>query len=118
MNSFGFGGSNTHVVLDDAFHYLQERELLGNHCVTSISDEPNTGAAVSQALISPKLLVWSAADEKAAERTAKNYESYYANKISGNHAKLNQLAFTLAARRSHSKFHSGSISYKEPITKS
>ncbi|KAI1820011.1 BcPKS1, polyketide synthase [Xylaria intraflava] len=29
--SFGFGGSNSHVVLDDAYHYLLARGLKGNH---------------------------------------------------------------------------------------
>ncbi|CAJ2506588.1 Uu.00g077740.m01.CDS01 [Anthostomella pinea] len=32
VNSFGFGGSNTHVVLDNAYHYLRDRELIGNNC--------------------------------------------------------------------------------------
>ncbi|KAJ4863148.1 KR domain-containing protein [Trichoderma breve] len=31
VNSFGVGGTNGHVVLDDAFHYLQERGLTANH---------------------------------------------------------------------------------------
>lgn len=36
VNSFGFGGSNTHVVLDDAYHYLRERRLSGNHCTSPV----------------------------------------------------------------------------------
>ncbi|RJE22580.1 polyketide synthase [Aspergillus sclerotialis] len=36
VNSFGFGGSNTHVVLDDALHYMQQRGLSGNHCTALI----------------------------------------------------------------------------------
>ncbi|KAJ5605646.1 polyketide synthase [Penicillium lagena] len=36
VNSFGFGGSNTHVILDDALHYMQERGLSGNHCTASV----------------------------------------------------------------------------------
>jgi acyl transferase domain-containing protein/SAM-dependent methyltransferase len=31
VNSFGVGGTNGHIVLDDAFHYLQERGLIANH---------------------------------------------------------------------------------------
>lgn len=36
VNSFGFGGSNTHVVLDDAYHYLTDRHLSGNHCTSPV----------------------------------------------------------------------------------
>jgi acyl transferase domain-containing protein len=31
INSFGFGGSNTHVILEDALHYLKGRGLSGYH---------------------------------------------------------------------------------------
>lgn len=36
INSFGFGGSNTHVVLDDAYHYLRDRYPSGNHCTSPV----------------------------------------------------------------------------------
>ena len=32
VNSFGFGGSNAHVIVDDAYHYLSSRGLSANHC--------------------------------------------------------------------------------------
>ncbi|KAI1128976.1 hypothetical protein F5Y10DRAFT_239255 [Nemania abortiva] len=35
VNSFGFGGTNTHVILDDAYHYLQEHQLVANHCTVN-----------------------------------------------------------------------------------
>lgn len=34
MNSFGFGGANAHVVLEDAAHYLERHGLNGIHCTT------------------------------------------------------------------------------------
>ncbi|KAK2611358.1 hypothetical protein N8I77_004702 [Diaporthe amygdali] len=45
VNSFGFGGSNTHVVLDDAYHYLRERRLPGHHCTS-----PTPGASGAKAI--------------------------------------------------------------------
>jgi acyl transferase domain-containing protein len=103
VNNFGFGGANTHVILDDAFHYLQARDLPGNHCTVALPGVPLTLAEVSKAPSLPKLLVWSASDEKAAKHTTVGYESFYAEKVSGDATKLGQLAFTLSARRSHSK---------------
>lgn len=39
VNSFGFGGSNSHIILDDAMNYLQQRGLHGNHhCIVSDLD--------------------------------------------------------------------------------
>ncbi|RFU73012.1 polyketide synthase [Trichoderma arundinaceum] len=148
VNSFGFGGSNTHVVVDDALHYLKERNLAGNHCtlpvphgeagqrVTPIIDGPldapdftdasgptrtagpdletlkattATASATPASDALPRLLVWSAADEQAVKRSIKDYELYYKEKVSGNQAKLDLLAYTLAARRSHMLWRSFAI---------
>ncbi|KAI0377960.1 hypothetical protein F5Y04DRAFT_168710 [Hypomontagnella monticulosa] len=105
VNSFGFGGSNTHVVLDDALHYLRSRGITGNHGTVAA---PGTtlryvanGTTHDPVARLPKLLVWSASDEKAIKRTMQGYESFCADKVWSDPAKLNKLAFTLAARRSH-----------------
>jgi acyl transferase domain-containing protein len=39
VSSFGFGGSNTHIVLDDAYNFLRMRNLIGNH--STIHEPPS-----------------------------------------------------------------------------
>ncbi|KAI1653021.1 hypothetical protein F4813DRAFT_400491 [Daldinia decipiens] len=120
VNSFGFGGTNVHVVLDDALHYLQERGLSGNHCTTVLHKANGTTNGITngvtnghsngvnghlsnghQAESSSRLLVWSASDEKALKRMVGDYQAYYESQVSDNPSKLDDLAFTLANRRSH-----------------
>jgi acyl transferase domain-containing protein/predicted O-methyltransferase YrrM len=98
LNSFGFGGSNSHIVLDDALHYLQDRGLSGFHNTTLIPRSVPNGFTVTNG---HKLLVWTAADEKTAKRTIEAYDSFYKEKVSGGHKKLDRLAFTLGTHRSN-----------------
>ncbi|KAI1499235.1 hypothetical protein F5X99DRAFT_390720 [Biscogniauxia marginata] len=166
VNSFGFGGTNTHVVLDDAYHYLQDKGVAGNHSTVKsaaknhipttngsvhtngtshyangigtngikISDATNgyavngtngnsgihysngingtdgirrlnvaknNGVNVSHHSTKRcRLLVWSAADEKALERTIQGHKTYYKQHIMGNIENVDRLSYTLAARRS------------------
>lgn len=119
VNSFGFGGSNTHIVLDDAFHYLQDRGLTGNHHTVPFPNTMVKGLPTSNGTPSingtahlsngtlptntngPKLLVLSAKDEKALKRMTQAYKTFHKDRIAGNPTKLDALAFTLADRRSH-----------------
>ncbi|KAI3536794.1 KR domain-containing protein [Colletotrichum abscissum] len=39
VSSFGYGGSNAHVVLDDAYNYLRIRGLTGNHLSVAKSND-------------------------------------------------------------------------------
>ncbi|TLD05739.1 uncharacterized protein PgNI_08484, partial [Pyricularia grisea] len=51
INSFGVGGSNAHVVMDDALHFLQAYSLVGNHRTVTLPRLPgssNTRRIVSQ----------------------------------------------------------------------
>lgn len=120
------GGTNSHIILDDAFHYLQERGLSGfHHCDTSStghagktvdSDTATNGHATNGVSVnitngissngtsvgqpSPRLLIWSAADAGATNRTLQAYQSYYDAYVINNYPKLDQLAYTLGTRRS------------------
>lgn len=108
---------------------MQQRGLIGNHCTAcvpgvltdamSIADtitESNhdsnnhengkvngasvNGATYTNKLTHSKLLVWSAADQKALRRMLENYKTASTNLGLGDTSKLDHLAVTLASRRS------------------
>lgn len=71
-----------------------------NDCLTNYTAR-NMHALHPAEHVGHKLLVWSAADSGALERSLKSYARYYHDKILGDTKQLAQLAYTLAARRTH-----------------
>lgn len=116
MNSFGFGGTNGHVILDDAYHYLVSKNLPGKHFTalepqkSNIPDLRNCSKLVgSNSLdeaghlkrIRPRLLVWSAADQGGLHRLCSAYSQYFTDNPYTTHPSfVDNLAYTLNNRRS------------------
>ncbi|KAL5041185.1 hypothetical protein BDW71DRAFT_213267 [Aspergillus fruticulosus] len=109
VNSFGFGGSNAHAVLDDAYNFLKIRGLAGIHNTVSIPPTPsqlngsssaqNEDKATECATSHPALLVWSAADEGGVKRLSDAYNAHFKQlKLRSDY--ISDLAYTLSERRS------------------
>jgi acyl transferase domain-containing protein len=116
VSSFGYGGTNVHVVMDDVASYIKSRKLRANHRTrhsekSKIVDCDENGTETSQplchdetALPTPEdpehnLLVLSAFDEYALQRSTSLHGEWLRSRIVSADI-LADLAFTLASKRS------------------
>jgi acyl transferase domain-containing protein/NADPH:quinone reductase-like Zn-dependent oxidoreductase/ubiquinone/menaquinone biosynthesis C-methylase UbiE len=100
VNSFGFGGANAHVVLDDACSGLKARGLHGHYAPqptnTKIIEENNEQTSSP----TPALLVFSASDEAGINRQAQAHSQYLQQHAhAASHELLSNISFTLATYR-------------------
>ncbi|KAK6383872.1 Type I Iterative PKS [Exophiala oligosperma] len=127
VNGFGFGGTNAHVIVDDAYHFLKEHGLKGRHncIVNEPSSSPHSTAdsgfgtmdssvelsdpfeisfknKIAALNAQPRLLPWSSGEKKGLERTFSQLSEYLTQKAAEGYAPevLDRLGFTLAKRRS------------------
>ena len=124
VNSFGYGGSNAHCIVDDAYHYLKIRGLQGNTATISdsqltpdsdgypdsghgtMSESPGSEASKyfpEKKESHAKLFVLSSPEQGSLQRLASSLAQYINDKIANNSITpnlLDNLAHTLASRRS------------------
>ncbi|KAJ0424608.1 hypothetical protein BJY00DRAFT_326526 [Aspergillus carlsbadensis] len=102
VNSFGFGGSNAVVILDDALHYLQDHNMQGVHHTVDIAPQACiANKTVPTSPSTPRLLVWSAADKTALSNLSSAYADFLKTKtpISADQSAFLDMVYTLAQKR-------------------
>ncbi|KAK7214382.1 hypothetical protein V2G26_002385 [Clonostachys chloroleuca] len=130
VNSFGMGGTNAHIVLDDAYHYMVNNGLSGNHQVQINAQQNGNGVSLINGVNlngngeshddqgthsldekphfrngvnsspSSTLLVWTAHDANALKGLIQDFKVYYDANVAGKSIMVQRLAHTLATRRS------------------
>ncbi|KAI1761226.1 putative polyketide synthase [Hypoxylon sp. FL1150] len=115
VNSFGFGGSNALVVLDDSGHYLSARGLTAHHRTqidlpedqsneVATSLEPDRNGTTD---LHAGLLVWSSADEGGVRRMQSKLASFFEQHVQELHVNdMKDIEYTLAARRTNFRWRS------------
>ena len=96
INSFGFGGSNAHVVVQEGNEYNVRRPYLK----PTVNGTSGSARTERESASHPLLLAWSTADEGGSGRIKFTMEQYFAQKGPFDWAAVRDLAYTLAVRRS------------------
>lgn len=95
VNSFGFGGSNAHAVIDEPGGFIDKYNANHISSYSSDIDELFTDEIVGR----PRLLLFSANDELSLKSYLRAIMKHFINpRVS---VKISDLAYTLSERRTH-----------------
>ena len=106
INSFGYGGTNVHVVMDDALSFLTSHELKGHHQSRALGPDDDVNGDDSEISVASQfnssnvhLIVLSAFDERAVQRYASVLQDWMLKRDMSS-KDLADVAFTLGSKRS------------------
>lgn len=110
MSSYGFGGSNAHIILDDAYHYIRDHVPDGIQKARLITQTKASMSLLNGTVVPSSarprqqmVFAWSALDKSALSRMAETYREYLQNVPPSleESSFLENLAFTLCKKKSN-----------------
>jgi acyl transferase domain-containing protein len=109
VNSFGFGGSNAHIILEHTSSFFATTGAM--EYPESVDNRRHDTQQASTKLEEPQLVVISAYDESGVSRLSKLFDDYFADSSDSNTAlpDFQDIAYTLTKRRTHLPFRSYAV---------
>ena len=115
VQGFGYGGTNAHAIIDDAYHFLNQRKLAGFHNTVDFSAAGIGNSQLGLATEEPtrqdplksakrdRLFVISSQDQDGLKRQKGSLAQYLENRlpVDNEDVLLRDLSFTLCVKRSH-----------------